>query len=87
MQAGLTPVQALQIATWNAARYSRVLDDRGAVTPGRRSDLILVDGEPTENISDIRKVALVIKGDQAYYPGEVLEALGVKPFTSPLEIE
>ena len=87
VEAGLTPSQALQIATWNGARYSRALDDRGAITPGRRSDMILIDGEPTMNISDIRKVALVIKGEVAYYPSEVFEALGVKPFTAPLTIQ
>ena len=86
VEAGLTPSQALQVATWNAAKYSQVLHDRGVVSPGRRSDLILVDGDPTRNISDIRKVALVIKGDQAYYPSEVFEAQGVKPFTPPLRI-
>jgi hypothetical protein len=87
VEAGLTPSQVLQVATWNGARYARVLDDRGAITPGRRADLILVDGDPTRNISDIRKVALVVKGDVAYYPAEVHEALGVKPFTSPLRVE
>ena len=63
-----------------------MLDDRGVISPGRRADLILVDGEPTKNISDIRKVALVIKGEVAYYPAEVLEAMGVKPFTPALEV-
>jgi hypothetical protein len=87
VEAGLTPSQALQIATWNGARYSNQLHERGVITPGRRADLILVDGEPTRDISDIRKVALVVKGDRAYYPAEVLEALGVKPFTVPLRIE
>ncbi len=87
VEAGLTPSQALQIATYNGAKYSRVLDDRGVISPGRRSDLILVDGDPTKNISDIRKVALVIKGDKAYYPNEVFEAQGVKPFTPALEVK
>jgi imidazolonepropionase-like amidohydrolase len=87
VQAGLTPAQALQVGTWNGARYAGVQSDRGAIAPGLRSDLILVDGEPTVNISDIRKVALVIKGNVAYYPGEVYEALGVKPFTAPLKID
>jgi hypothetical protein len=84
VEAGLTPAQALQVATYNGAKYSRVLDDLGVISPGRRSDLILVDGDPTKNIADIRKVALVIKGDVAYYPAEIDEALGVKPFTPPL---
>jgi len=87
VEAGLTPSQVLQVATWNGARYARVLDDRGVITQGRRADLILVDGDPTKNISDIRKVALVVKGDVAYYPAEVHEALGIKPFTAPLKVD
>ena len=87
VEAGLTPNQTLQVATYNGAKYSRLLDDRGVISPGRRADLILVDGDPTKNISDIRKVALVIKGDVAYYPAEVHEAMGIKPFTAPLEIQ
>jgi hypothetical protein len=87
VEAGLTPSEALRIATYNGALYSRLLDERGVISPGRRADLILVDGEPTQRISDIRKVALVIKGDRAYYPAEVLEAHGVKPFTEPLRVE
>jgi imidazolonepropionase-like amidohydrolase len=63
-----------------------VLDDRGSITPGKRADLILVDGDPTSNISDIRKVALVIKNGTAYYPSELYEALGVKPFADPVRI-
>jgi hypothetical protein len=87
VEAGLTPMQVLQIATYNGAKYARVLDDRGVISPGRRADLILVDGDPTKNISDIRKVALVIKGEAAYYPADVLEAMGVKPFTAPLRVQ
>ncbi len=86
VEAGLTPSQALQVATYNGAKYARVLDDRGVIAPGKRADLILVDGEPTRNIADIRKVALVIKGDVAYYPAAVLEGLGVKPFTAALRV-
>jgi Amidohydrolase family len=84
VRAGLTPAQVLQIATWNGAKYARVLDDRGSITPGKRSDLVLIDGDPTANISDIRKVALVLKGDTAYYPSEIFDALGIKPFAQPV---
>jgi imidazolonepropionase-like amidohydrolase len=86
VQAGLTPAQALQVATYNGAKYARVLDDRGVVMQGKRADLILIDGDPTQNITDIRKVALVVKGDKAYYPSEIDEALGIKPFTPPLKV-
>jgi imidazolonepropionase-like amidohydrolase len=86
VQAGLTPVQALQVATWNGAKYARVLEDRGSVTVGKRADLVLFDGDPSANIADVRKVALVIKDGNAYYPSEIDTALGIKPFAEPLRV-
>ena len=87
VEAGLTPSQVLQVATYNGAKYARVLDDRGVIAPGKRADLVLFDGDPTVNISDVRKPVLVIKGDVAYYPSEVDEALGVKPFAPALKVQ
>ncbi|MEQ1865060.1 MAG: amidohydrolase family protein [Micropepsaceae bacterium] len=86
VQAGLTPSQALQVATLNGARYARVLNDRGMVEPGKRADLVLFDGDPTAQIADIRKVALVIKGTTAYYPSEIYEELGVRPFVVSVNV-
>ncbi len=84
--AGLTPAQALQVATRNGARYTGTLADRGSIAPGQRADLILVDGEPTERIADIRRVALVITQGRWLAPREVHQAIGVKPFvdTTPV---
>ncbi len=87
VQAGMTPSQALQVATWNGAKFSRTLEDRGSISVGKRADLILVDGDPTKNISDVRKVALVIKNGTAYAPSEVYEALGIKPFAPAIRID
>ncbi|KQY51272.1 amidohydrolase family protein [Lysobacter sp. Root494] len=86
VRAGMTPSQALQVATWNGAKYSKTLEDRGSIVSGKRADLVLVDGDPTKDISDIRKVALVLKGDTAYYPSEIFEAMGIKPFATPVEV-
>ncbi|QSX78209.1 amidohydrolase family protein [Agrilutibacter solisilvae] len=86
VRAGLTPSQALQVATWNGAKYSRMLDDRGSITAGKRADLILVDGDPTKDIADVRKVALVLKGDTAYYPSEIFDAMGIAPFSTPVKL-
>jgi cytosine/adenosine deaminase-related metal-dependent hydrolase len=86
VQAGLTPSQALQVATWNGAKYARVLDDRGSIEVGKRADLVLFDGDPTTDISDIRKVALVLKDGSAYYPSEMDAALGIKPFAEPVRV-
>ncbi|RZA28682.1 MAG: amidohydrolase, partial [Lysobacteraceae bacterium] len=85
-KAGISPAQVLQIATWNAAKYTRTLEDRGSITVGKRADLVLVEGDPTTDISDIRKVALVIAGGRAYYPSEINEALGIKPFAEPVRV-
>ncbi|HEY5972223.1 MAG TPA: amidohydrolase family protein [Pseudoxanthomonas sp.] len=87
VKAGMTPAQALQVATWNGAKYTRTLEDRGSVTVGKRADLVLVDGDPTSNIADIRKVALVIKQGKAYYPSEIDEALGIKPFAEAVRVQ
>jgi len=84
VQAGMTPSQALQVGTWNGAKYSGVLADRGSIAPGKLADLVLVDGDPTADIADIRKVALVLKGDTVYYPSEIYEAFGIKPFAEPV---
>jgi hypothetical protein len=87
VRAGLTPAQVLQVATWNGAKFSRVLDDRGSIAIGKRADLVLVDGDPTKDISDIRQVALVLKDGNAYYPSEIDTALGIKPFAEPERVQ
>lgn len=80
VQAGLTPSQALQVATKNGAIYTRTSQERGSITPGKLADLVLVDGDPTTQIGDVRKVALVITRGKLIYPAEVDKALGIKPF-------
>ena len=85
VQAGLTPGESLQTATWNAAKVAGVLEDRGTIAPGKRADLILVDGDPTADIAAIRQVAMVLKGDTVYYPSEIHQALGIKPFAEPVK--
>ncbi|WP_332853437.1 amidohydrolase family protein [Duganella sp. S19_KUP01_CR8] len=80
VKAGLTPAQALQVATRNGARYTRTSNDRGSIAAGKLADLVLVDGDPTKDIADIRKVAAVITRGYVIYPQEIDAALGVAPF-------
>ncbi|HEY5798657.1 MAG TPA: amidohydrolase family protein [Burkholderiaceae bacterium] len=81
VKAGLTPAQALQVATWNGARYSGVLHERGSIAPGKLADLVLVDGDPTVTIGDLRRAALVLTRGRMIVPAKVHQALGIKPFT------
>ena len=87
VQAGMTPAQALQVATWTAARHSRTMDDRGAIETGKRADLVLFDGDPTRDIGDLRRAVLVIKNGVAYAPSELHKAFGIEPFADALPVE
>jgi imidazolonepropionase-like amidohydrolase len=80
VQAGLTPAQALQVATRNGARYTGTSHERGSIAPGKLADLVLVDGDPLARIGDIRKVAAVITRGVLVYPHEVDQELGIVPF-------
>jgi imidazolonepropionase-like amidohydrolase len=59
---GLTPVQAIQAATINAADLLGWSDKVGAVEPGKWADLVAVDEDPLQNISTLEHVKFVMKG-------------------------
>ena len=82
VDAGLTPAQALQVATRNGARYSGTAAERGSITPGKLADLVLVDGDPTRDIADLRKVALVITQGHWLSPKALHESMGIVPFVA-----
>lgn len=86
VQAGLTPAQALQVATRNGAMYTGTSRDRGSVAQGKLADLVLVDGDPTKDIADIRKVALVITQGKWISPKELHEEMGIDPFVQSVPV-
>ena len=57
-EAKIPPIQALQRATSKPAEYFG-LTDRGVISPGKRADLLLVEGDPVADIADIRNVKRV----------------------------
>jgi len=60
VQAGLTPMEALQSATRNPARYFGNLADMGTLETGKFADLVLLDANPLEDIRNTRKIRLVV---------------------------
>ena len=62
VEAGLTPMQALQAATINVAKTFRKDKDFGTVEPGKVADLIAVDGDPLKDIWATQNVKLVVLG-------------------------
>lgn len=62
--AGMTPLQALRSATIEPATMLGVADDLGSIEPGKLADLILVEGDPTRDISALRSIRMVVKGGE-----------------------
>ncbi len=76
VRAGLTPVEALRAAT-EAPAAAFHLDDRGRIAPGKRADLVLVNGDPTTDIRLTRDIAAVWKAgreiDRAAWKASVVK--------------
>jgi len=78
VRAGLPPAEVLRIATLGAAKVMKHDDERGSVAVGKLADLIIVPGDPTHDISDIRRVETVMKDGVVYRSSELYAALGIK---------
>lgn len=63
---GMTPAQALQSATVNAAALLRLDKEIGALEPGMAADLVAVDRDPTKDITTMLKVPFVMKGGKVW---------------------
>jgi imidazolonepropionase-like amidohydrolase len=79
VQAGIPPAKSLQIATWNAARLLKQEKDLGSIAPGKRADFLLVEGNPAEHISDIRRCRIVMKDGTLFNSGDLYTAVGIQP--------
>ncbi|MEO6192878.1 MAG: amidohydrolase family protein, partial [Thermoanaerobaculia bacterium] len=79
VDSGIPAPEALRIATLGAARVMKRDQELGSIAPGKLADMILVDGDPLNRISDIRRVVLTVKDGSTYDTNAVWETLGVKP--------
>lgn len=61
---GMSPAEAIQAATWNAAQALGRETDVGAVAVGRYGDLIAVAGDPLADVTALQTVAVVVKGGE-----------------------
>ena len=79
VQAGISPAQALQNATWVAAGVLKQQKNLGSIAAGKFADLVLVDGDPTADISNIRRCRLVMKNGTLYKSDDLYTAVGIAP--------
>ncbi|TCM13981.1 imidazolonepropionase-like amidohydrolase [Novosphingobium sp. PhB165] len=66
LEAGMTPLQALQAATIQPARMLGMENQIGSLTVGKFADIVAVDGNPLENFHTLRSLAFVMKGGRVY---------------------
>ncbi len=78
VQAGLTPMEAIQSATLVAARAMRLDSDSGTVEPGKRADLLLVDGNPLDDIRNLRHVVNVVAAGRLYSSQQLARSVGFR---------
>jgi imidazolonepropionase-like amidohydrolase len=71
VDAGFTPLEALQTATTLPARYLERTGDFGTVATGRLADLVLLDADPTVDIGNTRKIAAVVANGRGYSRAEL----------------
>jgi imidazolonepropionase-like amidohydrolase len=79
VQAGFTPMEAIQAATIVSARAMGLEKESGTVEKGKRGDLILVNGNPLEDIHQIRNVEYVITNGTMFHTAELWQSVGFKP--------
>jgi len=66
VEAGLSPLEALQTATLNPARFLGRLDSTGTIGRGKRADLVLLEANPLEDIRNTKRIAAVVVGGRIF---------------------
>ena len=75
VEAGFTPVEAIQIGTENAATFLGRQDGIGTLAVGKDADFVLIKGDPSKKIDDIENVETVFKGGVGYDSNKLIESV------------
>ena len=79
VKAGLTPLEAIQTATITPARVMKLENEVGTIEPGKRADIIILDANPLDNISNIRKVRFTMTQGRLFDSAKLWKSVGFKP--------
>ena len=75
VEAGFTPLEAIQIQTYNGAKYLGDLDHVGTIAPGKQADMVVIKGDPSKRIEDIENVETVFKDGVGYDSAKLIESV------------
>jgi imidazolonepropionase-like amidohydrolase len=75
VEAGFSPVEAISIATLNGAKYLGRQATIGTIAAGKQADLVVVNGDPSRTIEDVRRVETVFKGGVGYDPVKLVQSV------------
>jgi imidazolonepropionase-like amidohydrolase len=75
VEAGLTPLEAIRVGTLNGATYLGRAPLTGSLVAGKQADLVVIDGDPSTRIDDVRNVTLVFKQGIGYDPKKLITSV------------
>ena len=75
VEASFTPLEAIHIATQNGAQFLGEADSIGSIAAGKAADLVLIHGNPANEIADIEKIEIVFKDGVAYDSAKLIESV------------
>jgi imidazolonepropionase-like amidohydrolase len=75
VEAGFTPLEAIHIATENGAEFLGEAGRIGTLKPGKLADLVVINGDPSQKITDIENVELVFKDGIGYDSGRLIQSV------------
>ena len=78
VEAGFTPIEAIRIGTLNGATYLGRMARVGSIAVGKQADLVVIAGDPSTTIADVRKVETVFKQGIGFDPGKLIASVSGK---------
>ena len=73
----------LKRATWDMAAYLGQEQRLGSIEKGKLADFFLVPGDPTKDLTMLKRASMVVKDGTVYFPSEIYPHFGIKPFATP----
>lgn len=85
VEAGIAPAEVLYLVTLGSARVMKEDGDSGSIAPGKRADLVLIDGNPLVRMSDMRRTSLIMKAGTVYDASALALAAGLGNAPQPTQ--